>query len=376
MKEPLNPFPVTGYTGPEYFCDREEETKRLLSNIRNGVNTTLLSLRRMGKTGLLFHLFHQLSPKRYHGIYVDIFPTQNFKQFTNAVATAVLQAFPEKKPIGLRFMEMLKALRPVISFDHMSGQPEVTFDFRTPRQYEQSLAGIFSFLEKQSIRVVIAIDEFQQIALYPEKNSEALLRSLIQPLKNISFIFSGSHRQLLTEIFTHGKRPFFSSTQMLHLTEISAESYRPFIRKQFSKKGISASDEAIDYILSFSRQHTWYTQSVCNRLYASGEKKITPEGAKAICYQLLLENEPVFYAYRNLLTSYQWNLLRAIAHEDKLYQPSSKHFIGTYNVGTPSNVQRALESLLEKEMIYREHDPRGSYYRVYDCFLARWFEFN
>lgn len=372
----LNPFLLSGYAGPNTFCDREEETARLVSNVRNGVNTTLISIRRMGKTGLIHHAFHQLAQKNITGIYADAFPVQNFRQFTNTIATAVMQAIPEKKPLGRKFMEWLKLLRPVISFDHMSGLPEISFDFKQPRQYEQSLAGILHFLEKTGKTTVIAIDEFQQVTSFPEKNTEALLRSLIQPLRHVRFIFSGSHRHLLTEIFAQSKRPFFSSTQMLYLNEISEESYVLFILKKFKQAGMNLEDEAIDFILSFTRRHTWYTQALCNRIFAYGGKKITRENAQQHAFNLITEQEPVFYQYRNLLTAYQWRLLSAIARMDKLYQPSSKNFIGSFNVGTPSNVQRALEALLSKEMVYAGNDDNGTYYRVYDCFLARWLEMN
>ncbi len=372
----LNPFLLSGYAGPDSFCDREAETARLVSNVRNGVNTTLISIRRMGKTGLIHHAFHHLAQKNITGIYADAFPVQNFRQFTNTIATAVLQAIPEKKPLGRRFMEWLRLLRPVISFDHMTGLPEISFDFKQPHQYEQSLTGILHFLEKTGKTTVIAIDEFQQVTFFPEKNTEALLRSLIQPLRHVRFIFSGSHRQLLTEIFTQSKHPFFSSTQMLYLNEISEESYNRFIQKKFKKAGMAIEDDALEYILSFTRRHTWYTQALCNRIYAYSEKKITRETVRHHAYSLLTEQEPVFYQYRNLLTAYQWSLLSAIARVDKLYQPSSKRFIGSFNVGTPSNVQRALEALLNKEMVYAGNDEHGTYYRVYDCFLSRWLEMN
>lgn len=374
MKDELNPFLLGGYVNPQLFCNREAEISRLASNIKNGVNTTLLSIRRMGKTGLIHHLFHRLQKKKVLGIYVDIFPVQNLKEFTNVIATAVMQAIPEKKPMGRRFMEWLRGLHPVISFDHLSGQPEVSFDFRQPRQYEKSLADVFAFLDRQRIQVVMAIDEFQQIAFFPEKNTEALLRSIIQPLKYVRFIFSGSHKHMLAEIFSHSKRPFFSSTQSIHLGPISENEYSRFILGKFMKAKRTLLPDALQFVLAFTMRHTWYTQAVCNRLYSTGEKKITAEFARQCCYKLLKEHEAVFYQYRNLLTSGQWNLLRAIAREEKLYQPSSKSFIRVHDVGTPSNVQRALEALLSKEMVYSEADGHGTYYSVYDCFLARWLE--
>lgn len=376
MKE-TNPFNLSGYIGPELFCDRENETKQLIQNATNGVNTTLLSIRRMGKTGLLNHVFHKLQSKRNtHCIYIDIYATQSLKDFTNTLSTGVMHAFPEKQTIGKKFMQWIKGFRPIISFDQLTGQPEITLDFTQIQQYEQSLTGIFQFLEAQDKLIVIAIDEFQQITMYPEKNIEALLRTIIQRLKNIRLIFSGSNQHILSEIFHNSKRPFFSSTQFIHLKNINREVYINFIQSTFNKHKRKISKEALEFIVDFSRLHTYYTQVICNRLFSTGYNNITLKETQLICSKILKEQETIYFQYRNLITSMQWMLLKAIAKKDKVYQPTSKEFLKSNDVGTSANVQRALESLIQKEMIYKELDKEGSFYRVYDCFLARWLESN
>jgi len=370
----LNPFPVSGYHGNTLFCDRETETKLLISNAQNGINTTLLSERRMGKTGLIQHVFASLEKKKTKGIYIDIYATQSLKDFTNQLATAILKVYPEKHSIGKKFLLLLKSFRPTLSFDPLSGAPEVSFDFAQTKQYEQSLGGLFNFLEKQNTPIVIAIDEFQQITFYPEKNIEALLRSYIQHLKHVHFIFSGSSQHLLSDMFGNTKRPFFSSTQSLYLGPISTDKYATFIALKFTEHKRQIAPDAIAFILEWTRQHTYYTQALCNKIFATGLKKISLQSAQQCAAVLLLENEPVFYQYRTLLTPKQWLLLRAIAGEDKVYQPSAGHFIQKYQLGTPANVQRSLEALLTKEMVYKQKDEKSFYYRVYDCFLARWLE--
>jgi uncharacterized protein len=370
-----NPFPVTGYYGPGLFCDRVEETARLVSNAHNGINTTLLAIRRMGKTGLIHHAFDAMQA-RTQCIYVDIYATQNIRDFTNQLAAGILKAFPEKKSIGKQFMILLKSLRPVMSFDPLSGQPEVSFEFTNPRQYQASVESLFGFLEAQQKRVLIAIDEFQQVSMYPEKNTEAWLRTLIHPLKNVRFIFSGSNRHMLTQIFNNSSRPFFSSTQTLYLAEISHANYAEFIADRFRKHKRKINPDALQFLLDWTRRHTYYTQVVCNRVFASNEKNITRSHVQKLCATLLDEQETIFLQYRNLLTSAQWNLLRAIAREDKVYQVTGKNFIRAHPIGTASNIQRVIEALLTKEMVYREKDENGNYYRVYDCFLARWLENN
>jgi AAA+ ATPase superfamily predicted ATPase len=371
-----NPFIITGYHGPDLFCDREEETRTLISNAENGVNTTLTSIRRMGKTGLIWHTMRKLSERNNHiCIYADVYASQNMQEFTSKIGSAMITAFPEKNPTGKRFLSLLKSLRPVITYDALSGQPQISFTFASLQQYEQSLDSLFRFLDSQNKPVLLAIDEFQQISRFTEKNMEALLRSQLQSLKNVNLIFSGSSQHLLSEMFTEVNRPFFASTQFLYLQEIDRKIYLGFIREMFSKNSISIQDDAMDYILDFSRLHTFYTQSICNRLYARGIKNITSEIAKQVCRQLITEHEQLFFQYRNLLTPIQWNLMKAVAKEGKVYQPNSKGFIEKYKIGIPANIQRAIESLLNKEMIYKGNDDNGTFYSVYDLFLSRWMEF-
>jgi hypothetical protein len=371
----LNPFIITGYKGSDLFCDRENETRLLTRNAENGVNTTLVSIRRMGKSGLILHTFEQLSKGEKHiCIYTDIYATQNLKDFTNKLSSAILSALPEKKPAGKNFLALLKSLRPVLTYDSLTGQPQVSFTFSSQQQYEHSLESLFRFLDSQNIRILLAIDEFQQITLYPEKNIEALLRSHIQTLKNVNMIFSGSSQHLLSEIFSDGTRPFYASTQFLYLKEIDREKYKLFIKEIFERYRSNISEEALEFIADFSRLHTFYTQSICNRLFSGGLKNITLENVRQICGQMIRESEPLFFQYRNLLTPIQWNILKAIAKEGKVYQPNSKGFIEKHKIGIPANVQRAIESLLKKEMIYKGNDIEGSYFSVYDLFLSRWLE--
>lgn len=373
MMTPENPFPLSGYHGPDYFCDRKQETDALIRNITNGVNTTLLSLRRMGKTGLLFHVMETLiRQKKAQCIYLDAYTTQDLRAFTNALASAALKAFPEKKPFGKILLEWIKAMRPVISFDPVTGNPEIELDFKQPEQFEHTLSGLFAMLEKQDKRVVVIIDEFQQISNFPEKNMEARLRSLIQHLKQTRFIFCGSDQHLLSDMFNNVKRPFFASTQTIRLNPIPDPIYAAFIESKFQKAKRKIDSGAIDFILKFTRTHTFYTQSLCNRLYADGNKHIKQETVAVTALRLLSEQEPVFFQYRSLLTMQQWNLLRAIAIEDTVLKPHSKHFILRHQLESASNVQRSLDALIKKEMVYKEQTDDGVFYRVYDCFLSRW----
>ncbi len=375
MNRPANPFITSGYHSPVYFCDRKEETRRLLSLIKNENNITLFALRRLGKTGLVHHVFHQLSgSKKIACIYLDIFSTVNLKEFTNNLATAIYNRFPEKKGIGQKFLSVLKLLRPVISYDAMTGNPEVTLDLGQHRESERTIQQLFNFLDKQNIAVVIAIDEFQQITTYPEKNTEALLRTYMQQLKNCRFIFCGSNHRIMTEMFNSAKRPFYASCNNLSIGFINNTEYGQFIKNNFSTYKRKISVEAIEYILNFTHTHTFYVQELCNCIFASGIKNIGIEETIKVSSELLKQKEDIFYQYRNLLTHAQWVLLTAIAKEEKLIKPHSNEFISKNHLGNSSLVKRGLEALLAKEMVYYNGGIAEPYYAVYDKFLMRWLQ--
>lgn len=368
-----NPFITTGYLGPEYFCDREEETKTLLDNLSNGRSTTLTSVRRIGKTGLIRHVLANL-PEDQIGIYLDILPTENLNEFLNAFVSAIFNTIPEKSAPGRKILDFIKSLRPVITYDPLSGNPQVTFDVR-PGETTRNIASVFQYLENFPLKVVVAIDEFQQILQYPEKNTDSWLRSIIQTLNNVRFIFAGSQQHLMNELFADPSRPFFQSTGFLKIVKINREQYSLFIRDHFIKAGKQISDEVINSVLDWTDVHTYYVQLLCNRVYAADTIVITQEIWKDQAARLLQEQEIVFFKYRDLLTKQQWLLLKSIAHEGEVYSPTSKDFIYKYNLGSPATVYRSLNALIEKEMIYSDYSPDGvMFFSVYDVLFRRWMQ--
>lgn len=371
------PFPLSGYLGPDYFCDREEETQSLLNALKGGRNVTLFSIRRMGKTALIRHFFNSLTGDRNRlTLYLDIMPTSNLSGLTNQLATAIAQAYPEQSSFGKKVWSWIKGLRPTVSFDPYSGLPQLSFDVGQVETQQATIKNMLRFLDDCGKKTVIAIDEFQQIAKYPEAETEAWLRSEVQLLKNVNFIFCGSQKHLLLEMFNSAKRPFYSSTQMLPVGPIKKETYNQFITHHFKQGGMTINPEDVDYLLDWCLLHTFYVQALCNRLYLCGEKKITKEVIQTTIEKIFKENEAVYFTFRELLTGPQWALLRAIGKEGRVFAPTAMNFIIKYELGTPATVKRSLESLLDKEMIFRETTDENTYLQVYDLFLSRWLEYK
>ena len=166
-----NPFTIKAYESKELFCDREEELQLMLRNCVNCTDMTLISQRRIGKTGLVLRLFDELKDVKpdIHTIYLDIFASRNIDDFIKLMAEAAMRSFQPKTSIGEKLLTFIKSLRPQLTFDNITGEPQLQIAYQTAHEKEYTLRGLFEFLDSQNEHIVIAIDEFQQIRDYPEK---------------------------------------------------------------------------------------------------------------------------------------------------------------------------------------------------------------
>ena len=370
-KELENPFVYKGYEGPTYFCDREQETENMVSALKNGRNLTLLSPRKIGKTGLIKHAFNRISTTDNDTIciYVDIFSTQNLHDFVQVLGTAVVEeALWREKSLMAKTLDAFKAWRPVVSIDTMTGMPTLSVNI-DPTSDEYTLKSIFEYLERSKKQVFVAIDEFQQVAYYPEKGTEALLRSHVQ-FSHAGFIFSGSRQHLMAEMFNSPKRPFYQSTEFMNLQPIPEDAYYDFSRRFFEAKKGSLSQEVFHDIYHCFSGYTWYIQLMMNRLYERNKKITRPQQANDAILAVLDTLTPQYEMLMTLLTTNQVNLLKAIAKESKVEQPQSNEFIKRNDLPSPSSVKTALDVLVEKELVYAQPDG----YIVYDHLLNLWLQ--
>ena len=366
----MNPFLTNGYISAEYFCDRTDETETLLRYLTNGNNTALISPRRLGKTGLISHCFHQKAiADDYYRFLVDIYATKNLQEFVFELGKSLLNAL---KPKGRKawevFLGYLSSLRTGISFD-FSGNPSWNIEMGDIKAPTVTLDEIFHYLEHADKPCIVAIDEFQAIALYPEANVEALLRTYMQHCTNATFIYAGSQRHLMGEIFTSPARPFYQSTAIMELKPIPLQAYVPFIQKHFAEAGKLIAERTIEEIYNRFEGITWYVQFVANSLYAMtnpGEVCQVDKVDTAINNIL----SQLSFTYSSLLYQLppkQKEVLMAICKEGKACGITSSRFLKNYKL-TASSVQGAVKGLLDKDFITHELDT----YSIYDKFFEIW----
>ena len=368
-KIPANPFILTGYVSLDYFCDREQETQKLISALQNGRNVTLISPRRIGKTGLIRHVFHRMEAEKLAKCYyVDLYKTDSLASLVEQLANVVLGSLDTtKSKIIKQVSTFFKSLRPLFSFDSLTGVPTFMVDVK-PEMAEHSLAEIFSYMEQSGQLCVVAMDEFQSITSYGDSGVEALLRSHIQQLTSVHFVFSGSQRHVLENMFASANRPFYQSTQILNLNEIEEQAYCNFATAKLAAHRQQLNADVFGYLYQELAGHTWYVQMLLNRLYDSGEKLISREVVDKVLTGIVDENEATFQTFMRLVTPIQARLLRAIAREGTVQQALGQSFISQYHLGATSTIRSALNALVEKEMVL---DVQGAY-QVYDRFFALW----
>mgnify|MGYP000022643098 CR=1 FL=1 len=367
--KPNNPFLITGYYSPEFFCDRQEETATILDALHNERNVTLIAPRRMGKTGLIRHAFYHLNEQNKDIVtcYMDIYSTQSLGDFVRLLANTVLGKLDTLPQKALnRISRFIRSCRPVFTFDELTGTPKVTIDV-APSEERNTLKEIFEYLGSSEKRCYIAIDEFQQITEYSEKGIEALLRSYIQFVPNVHFIFAGSKQHVMREMFTSSKRPFYQSTQMLTLGTINIDEYASFAIEHFAKHSLNLPKKVFDKIYEKFNGHTWYIQSILNRLYGYN-RNVDWELVRYTLEQIISEAS---YSYADLMKAYspgQVRLLKAIANEGCVKEILAGDFISKYNLRATSSVKASLKKLLDNELIYQTSEG----YIIYDRFMNEW----
>jgi len=377
MKNIDNPFVTNGYLGKEYFCDRENELQILQKMLKNDTNYLLISRRKLGKTALIERFFDDISTKKEAiCIFVDLFATQNMHDFILQFTSSVYAVFKPHKPLLKQLVTFLQSLRISMSYDSLSGLPEFRLQFAPQQPVESTLQGLMNFLENQNRKIIVAFDEFQQIAEYPEKNTEAQLRTLIQKMHNVRFIFSGSDQRIITELFFNQKRPFYNSTTNIVLDKIEKGKYAQFIEYHFFKIKKQIDKNALNFIFEWTQTHTYYVQQVCKNCFDLPQKNINKENVQAVCKDILSQNESIYQQYRKLLTVNQWKLLIAIAKEETLQKPTSSDFLRKYNLGNASSIKLAIDSLLSKRLIISAFFQDEEVYLIDDLFFMRYLQFR
>lgn len=372
MAKTTNPFIVTGKIEPEYFCDRVTESARLVKSVTNGNNMVIISPRRMGKTGLIQFCYDKPEiADEYYTFFIDILHTSSLREFTYLLGREIYETLlPRSRKMASLFIQTIKSISGKFGFDPITGMPTFNVELGDIDRPEYTLDEIFQYLARADKPCIVAIDEFQQIAKYPEKNIEAQLRTHIQKLRNCNFIFAGSERHMMQEMFTSAARPFYHSADMLELKAIVPKIYIPFIAGHFEKRNRRIASDDIERVYNLFKGHTYYVQKTFNEAFADtpeGEE-CTLETLRAAIDNMVASNDTIFREILSNIPEKQKELLYAIAKEGEAERITSAAFIKRHSLTSASSVQSAMKKLLEKDII----TEINKVFSVTDRLFAMW----
>jgi hypothetical protein len=367
-----SPFVYGKSVEGENFTDRELETKRLVLNFEHGVNSILISPRRMGKTSLVKKAASMINVPDIKVVYMDIYKCRTEYDFYEIFASSIISATATKMEKMIETAkEFLTSIKPSISYS-----PEPNTDFAlslgvSPKSNtpEEILNLPERIAQKRGIRIVVCIDEFQQIGEMPQSLTvQKTIRSVWQHHRHTSYCLFGSKQHLMSELFYSRKMPFYQFGDMFFLKKIPTEKWVPFIVSRFQKAGKHISDELAGRICTAVENYSAYVQQLAwNVMVVSGETVDTQavtQGIRATLDQVV----PLFIEQTSPLSTYQLNFIRAICqgHHDDF---GKAVVTSKFNLGTRSNLPKLKKALIEREMI--EVTETGLY--IADPLFKLWF---
>lgn len=371
MKKLNNPFVIGNYAGEHYFCDRVSESKELIDNLLNNRNTVLVSERRLGKTGLICHCLEQKNIAKDYNIFsIDIYATNSLQEFVYVFGKEITKKLkPKGKKLIEKFLNIFTSLRGNFKIDANTGEPSFELSIGDIISPETTLDEIFSYLNNSEKPCIVAIDEFQQIGKYSESNVEALLRTKIQHCPNCTFIFAGSEKDMLINMFNSAAKPFYQSATFMQLGKIDFEKYKEFAIGLFEENKKSISEEFVNLAYSKADGVTLYIQMIMNELFSITSKNyMVTQELFDLSFDILLNKQSFMYV--NILSDIsikQKELLFAIAKEGKATELTSESFIKKHGLKSASSLQASLKGLIDKRLVNKEKD----FYLISDR-LFRW----
>jgi uncharacterized protein len=368
-----NPFTYWHVVGEGSFCNRKKELAELTSIMEQGGRAFLYAERRVGKTSLVQLALSKLPRKKYIPVYIDLWTIDSEESFITSVAKAVSASLDTSIDKAVRSAaQIFTHLRPTVGLSEQ-GLPQFSFELTKSGKHEQELEDVLNAPERIAEKgrsVVIVFDEFQQIASIPGDAIERKLRSIIQHQRRVSYVFMGSRKHMIQEMFLKGSKPLYRSATQIHLGPIHEQDWQPFIAKRFEQAQKNISTQQIQSLVEATQGHPFYSQYLSHVLW-----DLCPAGSSVTdnmlheALEIVLQRED--YAYGMLwqsLTRGQQKLLKALAVEGPGAKPYASMFLEKHRLGSASSVQRNIRALLDKDVI----DQEASSFIIVDRFFGFW----
>lgn len=359
--------------GGDNFTDRIEETKRIKLDFENGINVILISPRRMGKTSLIKKVISEMDSPEIKVVYMDIYDCRSEYDFYNRFAETMMKSTGNQlEQVMENIKRFLVRVSPKLSF---SPEPNSEFSVSlgiTPKDYspEEILDLPERIAKEQGIRIVVCIDEFQQIGEFADSLTvQKRLRGVWQHHQHVSYCFFGSKKHLMENIFQSRRMPFYQFGEMLHLKCIPTEYWVPFICSRFEKYGKKISEKYAARICHTVKNYSSYVQQLAWNVMAETEIEVNEESFTEGFNALLEQNSSLFIQQTEGLTTYQLNFIRLLCNG--IHSGfNTQSVVEQYSLGSKSNVDRIKKCLIDRELITIEKE--GVF--LADCVFELWFK--
>lgn len=346
---------VTDYN----FTGRSAETRRLKANFEAGINSILISPRRWGKTSLVDHVCRQFVDNDIITVRLDIFGCKTEYDFYNTLAVAVLKQTASKVQLWMdEARDFLARLTPKIGIpidptSEISVSLGITPETHTP---EEILNLVETIATRKKRHIVVCIDEFQQVGEFDNtKEVQAKLRSVWQHHHYTSYCLYGSKRHMMSKIFLNRSMPFYQFGDLLWLQKIPTNDWMDYIISHFETAGKHISEQMVERICETVDNYPSYVQHLAlillNHLSQGGS--VTEDMMPSAISELISTNEALYMQQVEPLSGYQMNLLKAIVsgiHSGY----NEKRVRSMFDLGSPSNMVRLRDALIERDLVYSE----------------------
>lgn len=367
-----NPFKFGNPVQGDFYLPRPELAATLRQFLENRIHIVLMGPRRFGKTSFVLSLFNQLERDGYTCLFVDIFNITSHKDFLHQL----LRAIRSRKSLQGTLKSLwgqLKRLGPQVSADFDAATGSSSFSLSLTELKEEdvqaTIQDLLEGLARLGKKVVIALDEFQKISEIGDQGwLEATLRTHFQTLKNVSFLFTGSRKSLISEMLNDPARPLYRSCQLIDFPTFGKE-FTDWVVERFSTVGLQCEREAIDHLRELVQDIPNYVQMVCFHLVAQARSNIGVKDVEEVLKSVARQNVYSYQTLMNSLTLAQQRTLRLAATEKQsLFH---KDFLEKYEITSPAALSSSINALKSKGILDKEGTVKGKVL-FDDPLLALW----
>jgi AAA+ ATPase superfamily predicted ATPase len=371
-----NPFKYGTIVTEDNFADRQKETEQLVKDLTSGQNILLYSPRRYGKTSLIVRVLDILQSRDVITAFIDLYGIISVSDLIDKIiGETVVPTQGSLQKVGTSLRKWFSNLRPEITLNPDDGSISVSFKREAQvigeeKVLSQVLDAPQKLAESKKKPVVVVFDEFQEITNMDGVKIEKTMRSHFQAHQNVAYVFCGSKKHIIEEIFGQERRPFYKFAKPFPLRKIPKEEFFKFISKKFKETDISIDSTIVESILSFTDGHPYFTQQLCHEIWniANETKNVQEDNIMQAVKEILQRHSDYFIRIWDSLALTQRKLIVALAKEGKVASIYSSSFIEKYDLTSASHVKKAMDYFEKEGLVERTNGT----YTISDVFLTEW----